>query len=139
WPLDGGSPTLDFEASVTGLHDVNAVKRYLPARRMSEGLVSWLDDAIQGGRAPSARVTLFGPLDAFPFDGGEGQLHVRAEVEDGVLEYVGGWPRAEELTGTIEFRDATFEARGRGRVLGNESSNAVVRIDDLRENVLTLN
>jgi uncharacterized protein (TIGR02099 family) len=136
-PLDGGSPRLDLTASISGF-DVAAVPRYLPARKMPAGVVSWLDDALRGGRVQSAEVTFVGPVAAFPFDGGEGQLRVVANVENAELRYVRDWPAAEELTGTVEFVNASFAARGAGRVLGNRTADVRVGIADLRSAVLTL-
>jgi uncharacterized protein (TIGR02099 family) len=136
-PLDGGSATLDLETSVGGF-DAIAVKRYLPAHKMPRVVVDWLEGALQGGRVRSANVTLFGPIAAFPFDEGEGEFRATAEVEDGVLEFVRDWPRAEELSGTVEFLNASFGARGTGRVLGNRSSDVEVGIRDLRDAVLSL-
>jgi uncharacterized protein (TIGR02099 family) len=137
WPLDGGSPVIDLESTVTN-STVPAVRKYLPVTIMSPGLVEWLDQALAGGRIVSADVSLFGPISAFPFDGGEGQLRVSVEVEDGVLDYVDEWPVAADLNGTVEFVNAAFAARGRGRVLGNASENVRVGIADMREAVLTL-
>src|SRR5690606_25066168 len=71
-------------------------------------------------------------------DGGEGLFRVTAEIEDGLLRYVGDWPAAQDLDGTIEFRNASFSARGRGRVLGNVADDVRVAIPDLRRPVLEL-
>ncbi|HEY8519746.1 MAG TPA: YhdP family protein [Gammaproteobacteria bacterium] len=136
-PLDGGSPRIDLELR-TSAFDVPAVKRYLPAPKMPPAVVAWLDLALAGGRSPGATVELYGDLAAFPFTEGGGALRVTVPVEDGVLQYVRDWPRAEELTGTVEFVNASFLARGSGRILGNRSSDAEVAIADLREGVLTL-
>jgi uncharacterized protein (TIGR02099 family) len=136
-PLDGSSPQLDLQLTVAELSAV-AAKRYLPARVMPAGAVAWLDSAIQGGRITGGQVELVGPLRAFPFDGGEGVFRGTFDVEDGTVEFVDGWPRAEDLDGTIELRNASFTARGGGRVLGNVSDDLVVGIDDLREAVLTI-
>ncbi|HEX6996511.1 MAG TPA: YhdP family protein [Gammaproteobacteria bacterium] len=136
-PLDGGSPRIDFEMR-TSAFDVPAVKRYLPAAKMPPAVVAWLDLALAGGRSPGAEVQLFGDLGAFPFTEGGGELRVTVPVENGVLQYVRDWPRAEELTGTVEFVNASFRARGSGSILGNRSTDTEVAIADLREAILTL-
>lgn len=136
-PLDGGSPQLDIKVDV-GPFDAVAAKRYFPVHVMPPGVVSWLDNAIQGGDVLGAELELAGPIDAFPFDGGEGKFRVSADIEDGVLEFVDGWPRAEDLDGTIEFVNAGFAARGAGRVLGNASDDVRIGIADLRDAVLTV-
>ncbi len=138
WPLDGTSPTLELATVVTDA-TVPAVRRYLPEPIMSPGLVRWLDHALAAGRVLSAEVTFVGPVRAFPFDGGEGQFRVVAEVEDGVLAYLPDWPAAEDLNGTVEFLNASFDARGSGRVLNHSGDNIHVGIADLRNAQLAVN
>lgn len=135
-PRDGGSPQLDIETQVGGF-DLVAVKRYLPVHRMPAAVVSWLDGALRGGRATEANVRFFGPLAAFPFDAGEGRFRASATIEDGVLAYVGDWPRAEDLDGQVEFVNASFAARATGRVLGN-TGEVRAEIPDLRNALLNL-
>ena len=137
FPVDGGSPTLDLAAHAEAFRAV-AASRYLPARKMPRRAVEWLDGAIRGGRVVGADLEFVGPLAAFPFDGGEGLFRVTAEIEDGLLRYVGDWPAAQNLDGTIEFRNASFSARGRGSVLGNVAEEVRVDIPDLRRPVLEL-
>ena len=134
-PGDDSSPRLELETHVSGF-EAEAIKRYLPQRWLPAAAARWIDRAILGGWVSQMEITLFGPLQAFPFDRGEGQFHVAAEVQGGALDYLDGWPLAEGLNGTVEFLNAGFRARGRGRVLGNESNNIQVDIPDLRAAVL---
>jgi uncharacterized protein (TIGR02099 family) len=136
-PMDGTSPTLDLRTSVSEF-DMAAAPRYLPANKMPPSVVAWLDSALLGGRAKNAEVTFVGPVRAFPFDGGEGEFRATFEMEDAGLRFVSDWPAAEDLDGKVEFVNAGFEARGSGRVLGNRTADAHVRIGDLRTGELTL-
>jgi len=136
-PMDGTSPMLDMRTTVSAF-DVAAVPRYLPAGKMPPTVVAWLDSALRGGRATGADVTFVGPVRAFPFDDGEGELRVTAPVQDGELEFVSDWPAAEDLDGTVEFVNARFAARGSGRVLGNRTADVRVGIGDMRIGDLTL-
>jgi uncharacterized protein (TIGR02099 family) len=136
-PLDGGSPRLDLETSLSSFA-VGAVGEYLPANKMPPTVVAWLDRALQGGLVREGNVRFLGPLDAFPFDGGEGEFRAVARVEGGRLAYIADWPWAEELDGTVEFVNAGFAARGAGRTLGNRTSNVQASIPDLRMGVLDL-
>jgi uncharacterized protein (TIGR02099 family) len=136
-PMDGGSPELDLRTTVSEF-EVTAVPRYMPARKMPDTVVAWLDAALRGGRARGAQVTFVGPLRAFPFDGGEGEFRATAEVEDGQLGFVRDWPIAEDLDGTVEFINTSFTARGSGHVLGNRSDDVRARFDDLRAGELSL-
>jgi uncharacterized protein (TIGR02099 family) len=136
-PMDGASPQLDLRTGVSGF-DIAAVSQYLPAHKMPPTVVAWLDSALRGGRATSAELTFVGPVRAFPFDGGEGEFHAKAEVEGGQLAFVSDWPLAEDLDGTVEFTNARFAARGSGRLLGNRTADLRVGIGDLRAGDFTL-
>ena len=134
-PLDGSAPHLDIESSAARV-DLVAAKQFLPIYKMPRAAVAWLERAVQRGEARNVELNFFGPVDAFPFDHGEGQFRVTADVEDVTLEFIDGWPRAEELRGSIEFVNASFNAAGGGRILGNRSDSVGVEIADLRDAVL---
>ncbi len=134
-PLDGSSPQLDLQAEISSFN-LAAVARYLPAPKMPDSVVEWLDESLKGGQATGAKVSFVGPLRAFPFDGGEGRFQVNVDVEHGDLAYISDWPRAQDLTGAVEFVNAGFSGHGTGRVLGNRASAVSVDIPDLRTGVL---
>jgi uncharacterized protein (TIGR02099 family) len=136
-PRDGSSPRLDLETTVSDF-DASVVPRYLPVHTMPDTVVEWLNDALRGGRVHDTHVTFFGPLKAFPFDGGEGQFRVSAAIDHATLRYVHDWPEAEDLDGTVEFVNAGFAAHGSGRVLGNHSSDVEVAIPDMRHGLLSV-
>jgi uncharacterized protein (TIGR02099 family) len=136
-PMDGSSPELDLRTTVSGF-DVAAAPQYLPAGKMPATVVAWLDGALRGGRATNAEVAFVGPVRAFPFDGGEGEFRATVDVTDVQLAFLGDWPMAEELDGTLEFVNARFAARGSGRILGNRTSDVDVGIADLRQGELTV-
>lgn len=136
-PMDGSSPELDLRTDVSAF-DLAVAPQYLPANKMPQTVVAWLDSALRGGRATSAEVTFVGPVRAFPFDGGEGELHVTVAVEDGQLAFIRDWPAAEELNGTLEFVNTRFAARGSARLLGNRTADLRVGIGDLRRGDFTL-
>jgi uncharacterized protein (TIGR02099 family) len=136
-PMDGASPELDLRTSVSGF-SIAAVPRYLPANKMPETVVAWLDTALRGGRATGGEITFVGPVRAFPFDGGEGEFRASARVTEAELAFVSDWPTAQDLDGTVEFVNAGFAARGGGRVLGNRTDDMRVAIGDLRTGELTL-
>lgn len=136
-PMDERSPELDLHTEVSAF-DIAVVPRYLPANKMPATVVDWLDSALAGGRATGAEVTFVGPVRAFPFDGGEGEFRAVVQVEDGVLRFVSDWPAAEDLDGTVEFVNASFAARGSGRVLGQRSGDVRVGIGDMRIGDLTV-
>jgi uncharacterized protein (TIGR02099 family) len=136
-PLDGGSATLDLEARLAEVELVPA-KRYLPTAILPDAVTAWLEHAVRGGRARDIELGLFGPLDSFPFDDGRGQFRIAADVEGVTLDYMSGWPPAEDLAGRIEFVNAGFAATGTGRVLTNLSRSVSVAIPDMRAPLFTL-
>jgi uncharacterized protein (TIGR02099 family) len=134
-PLDDSSAYLDLIARI-GAFDIAEFKPFIPLDRMPRGVADWLERGIVAGDVESVDVSFFGAVDDFPFDAGEGQLHVIAQVTDGLIDYIDQWPMAADLDGTIEFVNAGFRARGTGRVLGNVSDNVDVEIPDMRDPIL---
>ena len=136
-PLDGSSPRLELTTSISDF-DAVAVKRYMPVHKMPTGVVEWADYAIGGGRVRGAQLTFLGPVRSFPFDGGEGEFRVIANVEQGRLAFIRDWPVAQDLNGTVEFVNASFATRGSGRILGNRTADVRAGIADMRDAVLTV-
>lgn len=136
-PQDGGSPHIDLVTHAAAF-DVLELKRYMPRALLPEAVASWLDRGIVRGRVDTLDLSLYGNLDEFPFDSGDGQLRMVANVHDGVIDYIEQWPVAEDLAGTIEIRNAQFHGHGSGRVFGNVSENVDVAIDDMRDAVFRL-
>ena len=137
-PIDGGSPVLELDTGVADI-DLLAAKRYLPASKMKPGLVHWLERAWEGGRVPTARLSFFGPIEAFPFDEGEGQFRVELDLEGGRLRFAENWPAADEIQASVVFENAAMEAMvSKGRLLGNQASNTRIGFKDLRTGVLTV-
>ncbi|HSG66177.1 MAG TPA: YhdP family protein [Gammaproteobacteria bacterium] len=134
-PPDGGVPQLDLALRLVDF-DTTRTSHYLPVGKLPAPVVRWLDRAIVQGRVPEADVTFFGPIDAFPFDNGEGQLRARFSVENGVLAYTDGWPVARDISGEVEFVNAGFSARGSGRLLDSDRTEVAGGVADVREAVL---
>jgi len=136
-PADGSAPRMDFESRLFGF-DTTRTSHYLPVGVLPPPVVSWLDRAIIQGRVPEAEIAFFGPINAFPFDNGEGQLRARFSVEDGRLAYVDDWPIAEAIEGEVEFINAGFSAQGTGRILNEDFARMSGGVADMREAVLTV-
>lgn len=136
FPPDGGPPSLELEMRVFGF-DTTRTSHYLPVGRLPPPVVGWLDRAIVSGRVPEGEVAFFGPINAFPFDNGEGQFRARFNVEDGTLAYVDGWPIADSINGEVEFVNAGFSAQGTARLMDNDRAQISGGIADMREAVLT--
>ena len=137
YPTDGTSPVLELASSLTDFN-IRAMGRYLPAGIMAPGVYRYLGRAIVGGRVSSADVSFFGPVEAFPFDEGEGQFEANVQIENGSMAFAEGWPAALGITGTIDFLNAGYVARGSARILGHRSEDLTVAIGDMRDPVLTV-
>lgn len=94
--------------------NIRALRRYLPAKRMDDKQVEWLDRALAGGAITGGRVYLNGALDAFPYRDGRGELQISARIRDGVLDFNEKWPDLTDLQGVVELNNARFEARADG-------------------------
>lgn len=136
-PLDGTPARLDLASKISSFAIADAHK-YLPAHKMPPGVVEWLDAALQGGIANSAEVSFVGPVSAFPFDHDEGQFRAVLNIDHARLAYVADWPWAEDIDGTVEFVNASFAARGVGRVLGLSASDVQATIPDMRSAVFLM-
>ncbi|HWP94646.1 MAG TPA: YhdP family protein [Gammaproteobacteria bacterium] len=135
-PADGSAPLIDLRAWFRDAR-LESKSTYLPVGIMPEALVAWLDHGIVSGRVPEGDFTLQGPLDHFPFAAGGGTFRVAFRVEDAVLDYAAGWPRAEDVTGRVVFDAASFAIDAeRARAMGVMASAARGRIADLREGVV---
>lgn len=138
-PADGSSPVLEIDAGAVGI-DALAAKRYLPVRKMRPRLVRWLQQAVQGGEISRARLSFFGPIRAFPFDNGEGQLRVTGRVENGRLQFAPGWTTAENIAADVVFANARLEGQIlSARILNHITRDTAVSFPDLRTGVMTVN
>jgi uncharacterized protein (TIGR02099 family) len=114
--------------------DGSALAHYLPhGAIMGAKARDWLASAIVAGQASDVRLRLRGDLAHFPFvDPARGEFQVTARVEKGVLDYVPGWPRIEDITGELTFDRNRIHITGRsGTILGVRLADVQVDIPDL--------
>src|SRR3569623_1115853 len=97
-----GPPYLDLYADFADGNGAHAA-RYLPVTLMHDKAVSWLDRAIVDGRVTQGEARLYGWLNEFPFDRGDGAFDVNFHVVDGVLDYAPGWPRLRQIATDVRF------------------------------------
>ena len=109
--------------------DAAHTARYLPHARLMGGdkTRDWVANAIQAGQAGDVRVRIQGDLREFPFaDPLRGQFSVLARIDKGVLNYVEGWPRIQDINGELLFE------RDRMEVVGRSASILGVALADVR-------
>lgn len=130
-PAAGQSPFLDLVMEYEGMRGDHA-SRYYPAWLMDPDALSWLDTSIQQGRVPAGGVVVRGPLNAFPFKHHEGRFEATLRVEDGVLEYVPGWPKITGIGADIVFDGEQMRIHAdKGRIFSSRIESADVGIADL--------
>ncbi len=129
-----GRGVIDLEGALKR-GDGAKVAQYLPrADIMGRKVHEYLAKAIVGGKASDVQLRLKGDLRDFPFnDPAQGQFRVTARVERGVLEYVPGWPRIQDIDAELLFERDRMEIVGRSAsVLGARLANVRVAIPAMK-------
>lgn len=135
---DGSSPEIDF-ASVWSIADVAAGKRYIPKKGLKPKLYDWFQMALVSGAITRGSTSLNGPLDKFPFDGGEGRLLAEASVRNLTFKYHKEWPAAEQSDMEVILDNTRlYTTENRFVSSGIPVVNANVDIPDLRVPVLSI-
>jgi len=109
-----------------------AAYQYMP-RVAGEKTYEWLKAALVQGKSDDVRIRLKGRLDHFPFiDDREGVFQVTAKVRDGVLQYVPGWPRIEQVQASLDFHGARMDvSNAQGKIFDTRIVRAKIAIADL--------
>jgi uncharacterized protein (TIGR02099 family) len=108
-PSDGASPVLTLVSTIENGNVVNA-RNYLPNGLIGPGALKWLNRAFLGGRLHATAI-FQGPVKSFPFRDGGGTFLARCSIEGMTLDYSEGWPPAENVNATAEFRNQGMSAR----------------------------
>ncbi|MEE4186484.1 MAG: YhdP family protein [Gammaproteobacteria bacterium] len=131
-------PVMDLTA-VAAMTDTNQVVKYLP-QVVPDKVVTWLREALQGGRAPQADFRLQGPLRKFPFRNDEGEFRVVVDFADGGLDYAPGWPGVRAASGRLIFANESLFSTENEFLLGKQQvRDAELMIADLKEGRVRLN
>lgn len=102
-PEDDTPAFMELQTAFKSVSDVTRVPPYLPVGIMGKDVVEWLDNAFLGGQIVNGEFQLSGPLNEFPFTGGQGKFEVLFDVENGVLSYQPDWPLLTDLNATVHF------------------------------------
>ncbi len=137
--LDEGEPPVIDLVSRWSITDIGSAKRFIPGQLMHQNLYDWFQSALVSGSIPSGTTRLYGPLDKFPFDGGEGRFLLEANVRDTTFQFLPDWPAAEIIDMDVVLDNTRlYTERNRSINRGREVVDAKVEIDDLRKPVLTI-
>ncbi len=132
------SPHFDVQSRFSAT-DITAIKPWLPARKLSPELTSWVDSAIQQGTATDGTLLFFGHLSEFPFEEGDGVFRASVDINDGQLAFLPLWPTLNGINGTLELNGLTVTADvGPASLDGFNVAQAAVSIDNLLQPTLRL-
>ncbi|MCH9003756.1 MAG: TIGR02099 family protein [Proteobacteria bacterium] len=135
---DGASPEIDL-ASTWSISDLAEAKRYIPKKGLSPRLYEWFQMALVSGSIPRGTMSLNGPIDKFPFDGGEGRLLMEASVRNMTFKYHRLWPATEQSDMDIVLDNSRlYTTENRSVSAGIPVVNANIDIPDLRDPVLSI-
>jgi uncharacterized protein YhdP len=90
------------------LHDLVALKQYLPYKIMKPKLSAWLKQSIIGGKNTTGNITFNGKLSDYPFDNmteKQGLFVVDSLWEQFSLDYKPGWPPGKSMHAHIIFKN----------------------------------
>ncbi|MEM9333670.1 MAG: YhdP family protein [Pseudomonadota bacterium] len=137
--IDGdNAPVIDLASRWTVV-DLGSAKRYIPEKKLHPNLYNWFQNALLSGRIDNGRTRLYGPLDKYPFDNGEGRFLLEATVEDSLFKYLRQWPTSEiRRMDVILENTRLFTEKNLSYAEGLETRDARVEIADLREPVLRI-
>ncbi|HEY4292336.1 YhdP family protein [Luteibacter sp.] len=137
-PAADTGPFVDMYVAL-GEGDVPAAKLFWPIHSMSETAQNWLNRGLVAGRIVGGSALIRGNLHEFPFRNQEGRFEARAVIEDLVLDYGIGWPRAEGVSVVANFiGNGMYVEASAGHSLGNAVSTASAAIPDFADGILDL-
>jgi uncharacterized protein (TIGR02099 family) len=108
-PADASSPRLTLVSTIQNGNVGNA-RNYLPRGSIAPSALAWLDRALVSGRMVRASAVFQGPVRSFPFREGGGIFLARCTIEGMTLDYSDGWPAAENVALSAEFRNEGMSA-----------------------------
>ena len=109
-----------------------AALNYVPLKRMRPNVVAWLDRAFVAGSVPRGELLWQGPLNGFPYEGGDGRFRLEFRIADAVIDYAPDWPRLENASGTVIIdRVSLTSVENRGSIGGIPFADAEIRLANL--------
>jgi len=136
WP-ENGKLYLDMQ---TDFRDalVDSAAKYYPVGIMSQGLVSWLESSLSGGRVNSGSFVFRGQPADFPFADNQGVMEVQFDTSDVGLKFLPDWPALENTAARVRFYNESLQIENfAARVYRGDIHDASVMVDDLHN--VTLN
>ena len=117
--------------------DLAYTSHYLPVSIMDDSLTDWLDNGIIKGHVNQGQFLLYGELNKFPFEGGEGVMQVAFDVQNASLKYMPDWPQIDDIQGQFLFTEkGMWVEHGRGHIGQADINDIKVSIDNFLQPVV---
>lgn len=121
--------------------DINIAQlhQYWPRKGMKQKALEFLDMSLVGGKVDKAKLILRGGLEAFPYQNGDGQFYVEADVSDAIFKFDPDWPQAEQINAKAIFsNDEMLITSNSGNLLGTTVNKATATIDSFSNEISML-
>lgn len=136
--MSGLSPVVAINLGFE-VNDLRNLSDYLPRKIMDKRLHHWLTHAIQGGALHQGKLVINGPLQAFPFDHGEGQFWASADVQNMQLRFNRDWLPITHFGAKLIFHNRLMSLQAKQGDLGNcHIKQALAEIKNLAASYLTV-
>ena len=123
---------IDVQAEVPQVRFAD-LKTWLPYRKMNPKLARWLKENVKGGVLNHARLLFNGDPGHFPFRNHPGRFEIRADIEEGSVDYRTKWPGVHNVAASLEIRNKQLNVHGeRGEILNSSIDGFTASIDDIR-------
>ena len=130
--IDDGTPYLDLQGAIPRAQ-LDALKTYLPFKKMRPKLTRWLKEGVDGGTLRHGRFLFQGNPQHFPFADQSGVFEAFASVEGGSLNYRKDWPIAQGIDADFIFKNEHLTVKGHsGTILHSSIHQVTATIDDLK-------
>ena len=111
--------------------DASFVRYYLPI--LDNFPHEWLSKSIISGKLSDVKLRLKGHLASFPFRNNEhGIFQISMNATNGVLDYIPGWPKIEDISANLLFEGSSMEINAsQASMIDTNLSKVKVQIDDM--------
>lgn len=133
WPRQRRTPWLALVAQIEQLQ-LPATLDALPNSVIGDGFRHWWQHAITQGQAGQGQVLLSGWLEEYPFAEKQGLLTVSAQLSNGHLDYISGWPAVSHIDGALLLRDNRLQLQPvTARIFDSRVEALAITIEDIAQ------
>ncbi len=118
---------------------VRNLYKYWPAGIWKEKLISWLDNALQGGEIPDGGIAYLGHTRRYPFTDHSGKFVAQASTKEVVLQYEPDWPKLRHVDADVTFLNRSMQARvHHATSMGATIRHGEAKMADMKKGQLTV-